>query len=127
MSNAEKLGKKIFYSVIITSFCVLFFVGFAVFWYFYSYVPTGPLDAVDSVKLGESAAVIKWKTKFPAKTRIEYGTSALYPNSFLVSEAYAESGSHSMLTLLPGRCHVFRIVAEDRAGRVYFSPFYSLE
>jgi len=127
MSEVEKLGKRIFYAIVIMSMVVLFFLGFAVFWYFYTYVPTGPLEELSYQKLGDSAAVVTWKTKFPAKTRIEYGTSQMYRNSLIVSDAYALDGGQSLLALLPGKKHVFRIVAEDKAGRVYFSPFYSLE
>ena len=127
MTDDQKLGKKIFYTAVVVSAFVLFVFGFSLYWFVSTYVPNGPVAALTYKKLGESAAVIHWETKFPAKTKLEYGTSEIYPNSLIVSDAYALDGRQSILALLPGRKHVFRIVAEDKTGKTHVSPFYNLD
>jgi hypothetical protein len=70
---------------------------------------------------------IAWETEFPAKTRVQYGTSTIYLNETEISSSYGTDHDVDLEGLLPGKTHLFRLIAEDSSGQKHISPFYETE
>lgn len=104
-----------------------------------------PVFAVEFFPAGNSGLVVKFKTKRPLKSVVEYGTlamhsffkyaqargstqkSAPYLNSAVASGDYEVDHFVDIMGLLPEKEHVFRIVCEDEAGAFFYSRFYRVK
>ena len=70
---------------------------------------------------------VEWETKFPARTRIEHGTSQIYLNETDFTESFETTHATEVIGLLPGKPHFFRLIAEDNTGEKYISDFYTAQ
>ena len=70
---------------------------------------------------------IEWETKFPARTRVEYGTSQIYLNETDLTDNFETEHEAEVIGLLPGKPHFFRLIAEDNTGEKHISTFYAVQ
>jgi hypothetical protein len=110
----------------LTLFVLVSLIVFVLLWlsalYFYNNFG-GPIK-VSFDTLGDSSVRVTWKSSFPAKTRVEYGTATYYNNSTEINEEYGTEGDHVVSGLLPDKGHAFKVVAYDENGKVYSSRFH---
>ncbi len=83
----------------------------------------GPVTGMNYL-FNNGVAKFRWQTRFPARTRIEYGTSLYSLNSLDVSKDYLSSHTLGFLGILPDKKHFFRVVTEAENGRTYATKFY---
>ena len=107
--------------LVVVAFATL---GVLVGYYMFTDVFGGPFQNVSYAAVNGSALMIEWETSFPARTRVEYGTSEIYLNETDLSDTFETDHDVALGGLLPGAKHVFRLVAEDNAGQKFTSPFY---
>ena len=70
---------------------------------------------------------IEWKTDIPTMAKVEYGTSPTFLNETQPTSMYKQDHGTLLLGLLPGKSHVFRLVAIDESGQTYTSRFYTVK
>lgn len=108
-------------TLVIISFATL---GVLVGYYLFSGVFKGTFQNVTYAAADSSNLRIEWETKFPARTRVEYGTNEIYLNETSFTSEYSMDHGISLEGLLPDKAHVFRLIAEDNTGKKFMSPFY---
>lgn len=118
-SRVQKITLVLFVLIL----CVL---GLIVGFYFTSDMLRGPFEHVTYAYAGDSTLSINLKTRNMSRTRIEYGTSEEILNESF-SDDYRENHSFTIKGLLPGKPHLFRVVAESKDGELYTSQFYTIE
>lgn len=106
---------------------VLAVIGLIIGYYVSSDLFLGPFKRVSYAMLSPSSVELALETRSPMRTRVEYGTSKDFVNQKRISPIYTTEHSVSIDGLLPGKPHMVRFVAEDQAGRVYFSDFYQVQ
>lgn len=84
----------------------------------------GPFANVSYAYEG-SEMKIEWETRFPARTRVEYGTSQVYLNETDMSSTFGTKHAVDVDGLLPDKPHFFRLIAEDNTGQKHISTFYT--
>lgn len=88
---------------------------------------TGTFNNVVYAYSGDEFMKVAVDTKEPMRTYIEYGTSTEILNRKNISRTFETHHYVDLNGLLPGKKHVFRIVAEDNTGVLYKSGFYFVE
>ena len=110
--------------LIVVTFATL---GVLIGYYLFSDVFSNPFKNVTYAAVDDTELRIVWETEFPAKTRVQYGTSSVYLNETIMGLAYDTEHSVDLEGLLPGKPHLFRLIAEDSSGQKHISPFYKAE
>lgn len=102
-------------------------LGVLIGYYLFSDVFGSPFKNITYAATNGTELKITWETSFPAKTRVQYGTSSVYMNETGMSFAYETEHDVDLEGLLPGKTHLFRLIAEDSTGQKHISPFYKAE
>jgi len=110
--------------LVVVAFATL---GVLLGYYLFSDVFGSPFKNITYAASDGTELKIAWETKFPSKTRVQYGTNSIYLNETGMSSAFATEHDVDLEGLLPGKPHIFRLVAEDSSGQKHISPFYTAE
>lgn len=98
--------------------------GLLLSYYVFNDVLGLPFKNITYRKYDDNLIGIKWESKTPLKTKVEYGTSQIYLNDTDYHETFETSHSVQVKGLLPGKDHYIRLVAEDAQGQKYTTPFF---
>lgn len=109
--------------LVVVAFSVL---GVLIGYYLFSDVFGGAFKNVTFAATNDSAVKIEWETNFPARTKVEYGTSEFYLNETNLTSEYDMEHDIEIGGLLPDKDHVFRLIAEDDRGNKHMSDFYKV-
>jgi hypothetical protein len=110
--------------LVVVTFATL---GVLIGYYLFSGAFGNPFKNVTYAAVNGSSVQIAWETSFPARTRVEYGTSDIYLNETQLTPTFEVSHDVDLDGLLPDRSHLFRLVAEGDTGQKYISVFYKIE
>ena len=118
------MGMKLDFKVVLTAAFVL---TFALMFAFYDDIYlffVGPIAAFDYTMDGNGVAKVRWETRFPAKTRLAYGTSWDVLNYTEEAADFTTKHGTDFVGMLPGTNRVFGVIAYDEQGKVYSTlPF----
>lgn len=106
---------------------VLSVVGVLIGYYVSGSIFNAPFEDVSVDVLGQSTVRVNFKTSFPAKTKVVYGTSDMYTNEQIISSAFTRDHEVYLKSLLPEKDHIIKLVAEEVGGREHTSPVYKVE
>ncbi len=87
----------------------------------------GMFENVAYAHSGKTNVLIEFDTNEPARTYLEYGTSADIVNTRRISNTFEKNHYLEITGLLPDKEHVFRVVAEDQSGVIHKTDFYTIE
>uniref|UniRef100_A0A7C4XMA5 Fibronectin type III domain-containing protein n=1 Tax=candidate division WWE3 bacterium TaxID=2053526 RepID=A0A7C4XMA5_UNCKA len=102
-------------------------IGVLIGYYLFGDIMSSPFTRISYASTGESVLQIEVDTKFPARTKIEYGTDPVYVNIVSVNNSFEKNHKAELNGLLPDKEHAFRIVAQDTSGRFYYSKFITVQ
>lgn len=110
-------------SVVIIATCAIMYFGYERFYLGFF----GPVRSVNAQKISNSEIVVDLKTLFPAEVMVQYGTNKDVLGNQMLGKSEDSMKHSGKILVIPGKKHLYRIVATGEDGQTHKTRFYYID